>query len=226
MKNPAVFVTIATLCSSCVAIMTLYKSETFARRQNAVKPFLGMMMLTYLSGCTTYYSHYGKLTAENASGQTRDVIISWESRERPGWLGGTVTTPIILETQCSERVLVFKDAQDETRTCAQSKDGIFLCGDTARDLEQAGSQKVPAGMVCGEIRDEAGSTSISQLDTRVQLILHCWPAETEVQRGEEKVNLDYLRASPVPYQFTVKKVERGTLDDRKPPFDQKECKVN
>lgn len=185
---------------------------------------VSLLLLVGLSGCTTYYSHYGKLTAENASGQTRDVIISWESGEKPNWLGGTVTTPILLETQCSERVLVFRDGTDEGRTCAPGKDGILMCGDTARDLEQAGSRKVSPGMICGEIKDDGGATTIADLSSRIQLTLQCWPAETEVQRGEEKVNLDYLRASPVPYQFTVRKVQRGTIDDRKPPFDLKACK--
>jgi hypothetical protein len=182
------------------------------------------MLLAGLSGCSTYYSHYGTLTAENAAGKTRDFTISWESVESPGWLGGIKSTPLLLEGQCSERTLVFRDAEDPLRTCGGSESGIFWCGAPGQDLLSAGSEQASAKDVCGVVRDSGAAARIGDLSSRIQLTINCWPAESEVQRGEDKVSIDYLRASPVPYQFSVKKVLRGSLDDRKPIFDMKACK--
>ncbi len=184
-----------------------------------------LVTLMLITGCASQYSHYGSLTSENAAGQTRDFAVSWRSAESLSWLGGTHATAVTLESQCSERVLVFREAGDPARTCGGPDTGIVLCGSEGQDLLRSGSRKATATDVCGEIRGLEGVVQdIGGLSTRIQVYIHCWPAQTEIQRGEDKVNQDYLRASPVPYQFSVKKVVRGSSDDRKPVFDTKVCK--
>lgn len=177
-----------------------------------------------LGGCASYYSHYGKLVTETAAGDTREVLVSWQTEERPGWLGGVNATPIVLETQCSERRLVFRNGDDPQSSCRSEEAGIVWCASPGEDLAADGLTALPATTVCGLINDASGRPSIGELASRFQLTIRCWPAEPRVKQGDEEISRDYPRASSVPYQFVVKRVERGSTEDRKPAFDQRVCK--
>src|SRR5690606_41011036 len=73
--------------------------------------------VTSVTGCATYYNHYGRFTAENSSGETRDYLVRWQTAEYPDWwLASDRSTPVSLETQCSERVLTFVDTPMRTGT--------------------------------------------------------------------------------------------------------------
>lgn len=63
----------------------------------AVLPFV-------LSGCASYYTHYAVFPAENSAGEDRQVKLTWQTAEYPGWwVADNRSTPITVETQCSAR---------------------------------------------------------------------------------------------------------------------------
>lgn len=184
----------------------------------------GILVLSLTSGCSTYYTHYGKLTAETADGKVRQGLVTWESGENPGGFGGRDTTPIYLRTQCSERVAVFREAGDPQRSCGGEKPGIFWCGEASGLLQRGGTEAADRGHICGEITDASGSTTISGLGSAIKVRLNCWPARTERGQGDDKINLDLLRASPVPYEFKVRKAPRGSLEIPRPLLSKRGCK--
>jgi len=57
----------------------------------------------------------------------------------------------------------------------------------------------------------------------LDLLVSCVPATTTVQAGDEERNVDYLRASPVPYTVFVRKAPRGSLRAKMPEFDESAC---
>lgn len=180
--------------------------------------------LALSAGCASYYSHYGTLNVETAEGQTRKAVISWQSADRPNWMGGPETTPITLETQCSERVLTFREAGDASNRCApEGESAIVWCGDPKADRVFDQSAMAKAGSVCGQIVGANGASQISELGSRLDVTVSCWPDQAVVGEGEDAVNRDYLRASRVPYPFVVKTVEMGSSEDRKPVLSEKIC---
>ncbi len=181
---------------------------------------LWIPLLPVLTACASYYSHYGSLTVETPTGKARQAVISWESEEG---IGGVNTTPIRLETQCSERVLVFRDPTHATECQKAGDSGIVWCGDPLQDLNGSG-QAVAPGTVCGQITDGGKAGQVGELGNRLQVTISCWPSEATVGQGDDSINLEYPRASTVPYQFVVKKVTRGSPEDRKPVPSIKACK--
>ena len=64
-----------------------------------------------MSGCASYYSHYAMFPAENSRGEPRQVRVSWLTAEYPDWwLQDDEATAIRVETQCSERVWLLRQA--------------------------------------------------------------------------------------------------------------------
>lgn len=188
---------------------------------------LGSVFAAASTGCASYYSHYGSLSVETSEGKTRTAVISWESAEKPGWLGGSDASPVILETECSQRVLVFRGGDDLARPCGpggEEAGGVYWCGDPAKDKNYEQTAAVSSQTICGHIEGSKGENAIADLGSRLAVTISCWPAQAVVGSGDDAVNQDYLRPSPVPYQFVVKKVSRGSTDDRKPVFSEKACK--
>jgi uncharacterized protein YceK len=55
---------------------------TFPR---TLKQLFALTVIALLQGCASYYSHYAVFPAENSQGETRDVRLTWQSAEYPGW---------------------------------------------------------------------------------------------------------------------------------------------
>ncbi|MFE8069589.1 hypothetical protein QQM79_00875 [Marinobacteraceae bacterium S3BR75-40.1] len=76
-----------------------------------------------------------------------------------------------------------------------------------------------------QVTDQQGAERIAELDSPVLLTVSCYPNETERQVDGEKENIDYLKASAVPYTVHIKTAPLYSLDDRPPSLDEKICKT-
>jgi len=173
--------------------------------------------ILFLTGCATtdYTTHYGIFTAENSAGEVRQFRIHWQTVRYEGWLEDKKRAlPVFLQTQCSDRRLLFYDASfGEGRRCKGVKqDGIYYCGDAERDVDRRGLP-VENGAFCGSITDRNGSKDILSLEGEVLLTLQCRPKETEVITLDERKNIDYLLNSSIPYVISTKKVSGQALED-------------
>lgn len=175
-------------------------------------------LLAVLSGCASYYTHYGVFTASNSAGDPRQFRMSWETAEYPGWwFADNQSTPMTLETQCSTRVWKLSDSKGQ---CAS---GISACGDPEQDVDARNSQPVSLDTPCVQV---TGDDVIADVDRSVELLVSCKPAQPVSQSGGESVNRDYLRASVVPYSISVRKAARSSLSARPPEFDDHICEAN
>ncbi len=182
---------------------------------------LALTLPGLMAGCASYYSHYGVFPAANASGEPRQVRVSWQSAEYPQWLWfEDKATPISVVTQCSERRWRLTDAS-HTRNRGACGDGIRACGEAGMDRlddRPAGSEAV-----CMEVVAGPDSRRVADLGGRIELQVFCHPGETERMVEGETENMDYLRASPVPYVIDVRKAPRGALAGRLPDLDDSVC---
>lgn len=173
-----------------------------------------------LGGCASYYSHYGSFETYNSKDEKRIVVVSWQTSESPVF--GVSSSPIELATQCSERILVFKDSESENRDCAGK--GIVACGDPALDLGADGMPVRSKSEVCASISDTKGARKIADLVKPIEITISCWPSTVEYEVDGELKNRDYLKASIVPYTLYTKKVPLHSLDQKPPVLNDKICK--
>lgn len=173
------------------------------------------------SGCASYHTHYAMFPAETSSGETRDVRISWDSAEYPDWwIANNRTTTMKLETQCSERVWrLADDSHEQAESCGE---GIRACADPARDevviIGASGEENR-----CLSVQVPGGGDRITAINSQFELRVSCQPLQPTLARGDETVNVDYLRPSSVPYTVYARKVPRGSLSARLPEFNTLEC---
>ena len=64
---------------------------------------------------------------------------------------------------------------------------------------------------------------ISDVGGKLELLVSCTPAVVAEGSGDESRNLDYIRASSVPYTVYVRKAPRGAMNARPPEFDELVC---
>jgi len=185
---------------------------------------MGTMVLM-LSGCTSYYSHYSVFPAYNSAGEPRNVRVSWESAESSGIFSGVETTAIRVETQCSERVLILSDQalRDESGKGGECGPGIRGCGEPRLDQLVSNGKPATSADRCFEINPGADDQGIGDLGRSLELLVHCQPAQTSVGEGDDAVNMDYLRASTVPYVVDVRKTPKGDLRARAPRLSTSVC---
>lgn len=178
------------------------------------------LMVASASGCASYYTHYAMFPAETSAGETRDVRISWDSAEYPGWwITDNQTTTMKVETQCSERVWrLADDSHDQAGDCGQ---GIRACADPKLDQPVAMASGTPAQ--CLSVDVPGKPDRIANIGSQFQLRVSCQPSQSTQVRGDETVNVDYLRPSAVPYTVYARKVPRGSLSARLPAFNSIEC---
>jgi len=181
-----------------------------------------VVYMVFLSGCASYYSHYGSFSAENSAGELREYLVSWQTADYPDWWWQEdESTPVTLKTQCSEREIRFLDASHQG-SCSGETEAIAWCGtknvDLAADVTEDGANALPCGWIAGDAK------RITELGSELQLVMRCRPAQTTVGVGDDRKNVDYLKASAVPYWVSVKKVSRGSLQDRPPQLGTKICK--
>ena len=147
-----------------------------------------------LQGCASYYSHYAVFPAENSEGETRDVRLTWQSAEYPGWwFFSDKATSIKVETQCSSRIWRLTDAtHDDAPACS---DGIAACGDGQRDLLMPGERVAGEKDACMQVvRDEPGAI-VAEIESKVGLVVSCRPQVTSRGWGADKVNPAYPTTS-------------------------------
>lgn len=178
--------------------------------------------LLMTSGCASYYSHFAVFPAANASGEPRQVRVSWQTADYPGWwFVDDQATSVKLETQCSERVWRLRDGDDEQAGACGT--GIRACGEPGMDLLAATGQPAGSGTRCLAINPRDPDARIAQLGDRLELLVACRPARVTEGQGDDARNLDYIRASSVPYTVYVRKAPRGSMRARPPAFDESVC---
>ncbi len=173
-----------------------------------------------LSGCASYYSHYGSFQSYNSNGEPRLFAVSWQTAESA--LFDASATPIKLTTQCSDRELIFKDGEFDPFPCQGS--GIVACGSPEFDLDRDGRPVAANSHVCASITDERGAKRIVDLQGKIIITISCWPESTGFDLAGEKKNRDYLRASVVPYTLFTKKVPMYSLESHPPVLSDRICK--
>lgn len=176
------------------------------------------------AGCVSYQSHYTAMKAETAGGKERRVRLTWRTADYPFWLGGgREATPIRFETQCSDRAWKLKDPG---MPGACSDDAIAACGDPALDLDRDRNRLRSDSHVCVTVTDSEGSDRIRELGNQIELSVKCHPRRVKIGKGDESMNADYLRASVVPYNFSVSTAPRGSLTQRPPELSQHICNLD
>jgi len=197
--------------------LKLYKSCT---RVTCLLALAGLLMMQ--SGCATYYSHYAIFPAENSRGEPRAVRLSWHSAEYPAWwFAADRATPLILETQCSERKWkLYDNSHAEAESCGQ---GIRACGESGRDRLVPGGEAVNSGDACMFVNPSDPELRIADIPGQLELLVACEPVSVVEGEGKDAVNVDYIRASAVPYAIYTRKTLRGALDARPPKFDRSAC---
>lgn len=191
----------------------------FSALSRTYKPLIASLLL-FTSGCASYYSHFAMFPAENSSGEPRHVRLSWQSAEYPGWwLASDKATSVKLETQCSERVWRLRD-DDAGGGCGE---GIRACGEPGKDIDARTGQPATDTTRCMSIHPADPEARIAAVDSKLELLVSCTPAEVTERQGDDALNLDYLRASSVPYTVYVRKAPRGSMRARLPEFDESVC---
>jgi hypothetical protein len=192
----------------------------FSAFSRAYKPIIASLMLLFTSGCASYYSHFAMFPAENSSGEPRHVRMSWQSAEYPAWwFAGDKATSVKLETQCSDRVWRLRDG-NEAGGCGT---GIRACGEPGKDLVAGTGQPANGLTRCMSINPADPEARIAGVSGKLELLVSCTPAAVIEGEGDDAVNLDYLRASSVPYTVYVRKAPRGSMRARLPEFDESVC---
>lgn len=189
---------------------------------NTPRLFVLVLALSLLSGCASYYTHYAVFPATNSAGEPRQVRLSWQTAEKPGWwMGANEATDIRLETQCSDRIWRLSEQGGEPGECGP---GIVACGKPGQDRAAQSGQPAGADTVCMQVVNEQGKDRINDLGREFSLIVSCRPAQTTRKESGDTVNVDYLRASVVPYVVHARKVPMGSLAQRPPDLDESVCK--
>ncbi len=175
-----------------------------------------------MSGCASYYSHFAMFPAENSAGESRQVRLTWQSAEYPGWwFASNEATSVKVETQCSDRVWRLRDGDDaDAGACSN---GIRACGESGMDLVAKTGKPAPESTRCMGINTGYPDARIPDVGGKLELLVSCTPAVVTEGSGDESRNLDYIRASSVPYTIYVRKTARGAMNARPPEFDDLVC---
>lgn len=184
--------------------------------------FCLVLLAAFTSGCASYHTHYAMFPAENSAGESRQIRVSWQSADYPDWwIVDDKATALRVETQCSDRVWKLRDDTDpKAGSCGA---GIRACGERGLDVEAESGQPVAGGVRCMAVEPSRPDAGIAGIEGKLELLVACAPLVTSVGEGDEMRNLDYLRASSVPYAVHVRKAPRGSLRAKMPEFDQSAC---
>jgi hypothetical protein len=184
----------------------------------------GLLPLLGVSGCASYYTHYAMLPAENSAGESRQVRVYWDSADYPDWwLRSDQSTTMKLETECSDRV--WRLADDSHDLAGECGDGIRACADPGRDAVAGSGQPAAEATACMTVSSPDGAARIAELGGQFSLLVSCEPLQRQEARGDEEVNMDYIRPSAVAYTVFARRVPRGSLSARLPEFDESRCKA-
>lgn len=194
----------------------------FSIFSRAYKPVIAILISVSIPGCASYYSHFAMFPAENSTGEPRQVRLSWQSAEYPGWwFASNEATSIKVETQCSDRVWRVRDGDDADAGACST--GIRACGGSGMDLVAQTGKPATESIRCMAINAGAPDARIPDVGGKLELLVSCTPAVVTEGSGDESRNLDYIRASSVPYTVYVRKAPRGAMNARPPAFDELVC---
>ncbi len=183
-----------------------------------------VLPLLLLSGCASYYSHYAVFPAENSQGEARQVKLTWQTAEYPGWwVVDNKSTPITIETQCSIRQWRLVDSSHDESSQAGCDNGIRACGVEGEDVLARTGEPVGPGTRCMAINPGDPGALITDIESSLELLVSCRPANTARGSGDDSENTDYIRASSVPYTIYSRKSPRGRLNARPPELDDAVC---
>lgn len=180
------------------------------------------VLTVMLSACATseYSTHYGLFTAESAAGELRQFRVYWQTIRDQGWKSNVYrATPIVLETQCSERVLYFYDASfgANARCLDNQGEAISYCGTKRLDTDRRGLD-IEEQQTCAFITDKQGAQDILSLQDEILLTVSCRPKQTDRIVKNKKVSTDYLLNSSVPYVISTKTVKGENIEALVPPL--------
>ncbi|WP_100640309.1 hypothetical protein [Marinobacter salexigens] len=200
--------------------MTAFRFQRFNRAVARLLAVAGLFAVQ--SGCATYYSHYAIFPAENSQGEPRTVRLSWDTAEYPGWwFASDRSTPLTLETQCSERVWrLYDESHADAESCGQ---GIRACGQGTLDRLVQSRQAANSGNLCMSVNPADSRAQIADISGRLELLVACEPVSPVQGVGKDAVNVDYIRASTVPYTVYSRKAPRGSFNARPPRFERSVC---
>jgi len=180
-----------------------------------------VLVLAVLAGCASYEQHYGRFVASNSAGDQRQFLLTWQSADYPDWaFSEDQATAITLRSQCSERVWRLR-TRSAGSTCGE---GITACGEPGKDLSWKGEPIERTGHVCMRLTDARGADRASDLTSPVQLTVSCYPENVTETRDGEEINMDYLKASRVPYTIHTKTSALHSLEERPPELSDNVCK--
>lgn len=182
--------------------------------------FLLLVLPLILPGCASYYSHYAMFPAENSAGEPRQVRVSWQTADYPGWwLVNDKATPMRVETQCSDRVWRLRDDLD----AAACGSGIGACGEPGENVYVSDGNSVGGGRPCMAVNPSDPNARIPEVGEKFELLVSCRPVSATQGQGDNLRNVDYLRASAVPYTVYARQAPRGSLRAKMPEFDESVC---
>ena len=177
-----------------------------------------------LSGCASYYTHYAVFPAQNSAGEDRQIKLTWQTADYPDWwYAEDKSTPITLETQCSTRKWRIVDrthAGAEDLACAE---GLRACGSDPEDEFATEGSRDFDNRACVRINPDDPDALVTDISSSLELLMNCRPEQPTRQTGHGIENIDYLRASPVPYTVFSRKGPRGRLSSKPPELSDREC---
>lgn len=191
-----------------------------------IKGLILVTVILNMLGCASYYSHYGSFSAQNSAGEERMYVVSWKTAEYPSWaIQDNKSTEIVLETQCSQRQWEIADKATASNACTEAHEGVVACGDDSLDLTIAGKPIANESQVCISVTDSQGAKSIVELGGQILISVSCLPASVSREEDGDTVNIDYLKASVVPYNVATRKAARYSYADKAPVMSDKICDV-
>ncbi len=175
-----------------------------------------------LTGCASYYTHYGLFPAENSGGEVRQVLLSWQTADYPDWwVVADKSTPIILTTQCSSRI--WRLADDSHAGAGECAGGIRACGLSDQDIVADSGEPASEQTACMVIDPGNEQARVVDIGTSLELRVSCRPVATHRGEGDDLDGTDYLRPSSVPYRVHLRTAPRAALDAGPPVIDDSIC---
>ncbi|MCL7944892.1 hypothetical protein [Marinobacter sp. ATCH36] len=177
-----------------------------------------------LSGCASYYSHYAVFPAENSQGEARQVKLTWQTAEYPGWwVVDNKSTPVTIETQCSTRKWRLVDDSHDEASQSDCGGGIRACGAEGEDVLARTGRPAGPDTRCMAINPDDPAALITDTGSSLQLLVSCKPVSTVRGSDDGRENTDYIRASSVPYTVYSRKSPRGRLNAGPPELGDGVC---
>ena len=115
------------------------------------------------------------------------------------------------------------DLASERNQCTELNEGIVTCGDPALDLMLSGKKLPDNNQVCISVSNPNDAKNIADIGNSMLIKVSCLPRVVSSKDGDETKNIDYLKASVVPYSVFTRKVARYSFNDKAPIMSDKIC---